>query len=64
MTNPGFKKCPSLSLKIWLFEQNFQKLRKTVLAGLSSPKPNFSGIASVTGIFHKTGVVVFNFSSN
>jgi hypothetical protein len=29
-----------------------------------SVKPNFSKIALVTGLFHKIGMVEFNFSSN
>jgi hypothetical protein len=33
---------------------------KTVLTALSSPKPNYSKIALVTGIFHKKGIGIYN----
>ncbi len=42
----------------------FQKLKNTVLTGLSSPRPNFFKAALMMGIFHKAEIVEFNFSSN
>jgi hypothetical protein len=37
---------------------------KTVLTGLSKPKLNFSKVGLLAGIFHKIGIVEFNFRIN
>ncbi len=64
LANLGSQKYRSvLPWKLVLWPER-QKLRKSVLIGFSSPKPNFSKITSVTGIIDRIETVGLNVSRN
>ncbi len=57
----GFQKCRSLTLSKHLF---VLKLKKTILHGLSMPKPNFSEFAFFGKQICRLGIMDFNLPSN